>query len=213
MASSRVMGAPGGMVRCHDVAEAADTASVDLGHREIRGDLKMGGGLFSLGLAKKFGRARRRGGGDIKKGAMPGTAAGAARNPWLVFLRERARSEAYRADTSTAATAKASAGSSGTSMKDVGSMAMQPHGDQVVVRRGLACGPADPVAHAAVVAVLRGLVAVPVRREEARALRDMGQVLKAQAHAQSGRTRAPPARCTSASACRGAPPGASACRG
>ena len=62
---------------------------------------------------------------------MPGTAAGAARNRWLVFLRERARSEAYRTDTSTAATEgspegsrEASAGSSGTSMKDVGSMAI-----------------------------------------------------------------------------------------
>ena len=81
------------------------------------------GGLFSLGLAKKFWTGEGRDGGDIKKEAMPGTAAGAARNPWLVFLRERARSEAYRADTSTAVS-EASAGSSGTSIKDVGSMAI-----------------------------------------------------------------------------------------
>ena len=83
------------------------------------------GGLFSLGLAKKIGLARRAAAGILRKGAMPGTAAGAARNPWLVFLRERARSEAYRrADTSTAATPEGSAGSSGTSRKDVGSMAI-----------------------------------------------------------------------------------------
>ena len=86
--------------------------------------LRWVGGLFSLGLTKKFWTGEGATAGILREGAMPGTAAGAARNPWLVFLRERARSEAYRADTSTAATTEGSAGSSGTSMKDVGSMAI-----------------------------------------------------------------------------------------
>ena len=32
---------------------------------------------------------------------MPGTKAGALNNPWIRFMKERARSEAYKPDTST----------------------------------------------------------------------------------------------------------------
>jgi hypothetical protein len=46
MASSRDRGAPGGMVMIHNVAEAANATLFNLGHREIRGDLKMGGVSF-----------------------------------------------------------------------------------------------------------------------------------------------------------------------